>query len=112
MTTHMITHSLFIEAFTNLYIAGMCWYCQTNNMHTFQYCMYQRCKCIPLWWLLMYFAYMCARVHQMIIHSGMQQQQLGTVTHANISCLLISRCLSRPRVALRYSVRTYSYFTS
>ena len=34
----------------------------------------------------------------------------GTVTHSCISCLLISRRLSRLRVASRYSVRTSSYF--
>ena len=37
--------------------------------------------------------------------SGMQQQQPGTVTHSRISSLLISRRLTRPRVASRYSVR-------
>ena len=42
--------------------------------------------------------------------SGMQQQQPGTVTHSHISSLLISRCLNRPKVASRYSVRTSSYF--
>ena len=31
---------------------------------------------------------------------AMQQQQPDTVTHSRISSLLISRCLSRPRVAL------------
>ena len=35
----------------------------------------------------------------------MQQQQPGTVTHSSISSLLISRRLTRPRVASRYSVR-------
>jgi len=40
----------------------------------------------------------------------MQQQQPGTVTHSRISSLLISRRLTRPRVASRYSVRTSSYF--
>ena len=35
----------------------------------------------------------------------MQQQQPGTVTHSRISSLLISRRLTRPRVASRYSVR-------
>ena len=24
----------------NLYIAGMCWHCQTNKMHTFHYCIH------------------------------------------------------------------------
>ena len=38
----------------------------------------------------------------------MQQQQPGIVTHSRISSLLISRHLTRPRVALRYSVRTSS----
>ena len=37
--------------------------------------------------------------------SGMQQQQPGTVTHSRISSLLISRRLTRPRVASRYSVQ-------
>jgi len=40
----------------------------------------------------------------------MQQQQPGTVTHSHISSLLISSHLSSPRVALRYSVQTSSYF--
>ena len=35
----------------------------------------------------------------------MQQQQPGTVTLSRISSLLISRRLTRPRVASRYSVR-------
>jgi len=39
----------------------------------------------------------------------MQQQQPGTV-HSRISCLLISRRLTRPRVASRYSARISSYF--
>ena len=34
----------------------------------------------------------------------MQQQQPGTVTHSRISSLLMSRRLTRPRVASRYSV--------
>ena len=38
----------------------------------------------------------------------MQQQQPGIVTHSRISSLLISRQLTRARVALRYSVRTAS----
>jgi len=40
----------------------------------------------------------------------MQQQQPGKVTHSHISSLLISRHLTRPRITLRYSVRTSSYF--
>jgi len=40
----------------------------------------------------------------------MQQQQPGTVTRSHIRSLLISRRLTRPRVALRYSVQTSSYF--
>jgi len=40
----------------------------------------------------------------------MQQQQPGTVTHSRISSLLISRRLTRPRVASRYSVWASSYF--
>ena len=36
------------------------------------------------------------------------QQQLGIVTHSRISFLLISRHLTRPRVASRYSVWTSS----
>jgi len=40
----------------------------------------------------------------------MHQQQPGTVTHSHISSLLISRRLTRPRDASRYSVRTSSYF--
>jgi len=41
----------------------------------------------------------------------MQQQQPGIVTHSRINSLMISRCLTslRPRVALRYAVRTSSY---
>ena len=42
--------------------------------------------------------------------SSMQQQQPGTVTHLRINSLLISRRLTRPRVASRYSVRASSYF--
>jgi len=38
----------------------------------------------------------------------MQQQQPGIVTHSRINSLMISRRLSRPRVASRYSVRTSS----
>ena len=38
----------------------------------------------------------------------MQQQQPGIVTYSRISSLLISRHLTRPRVASRYSVRTSS----
>ena len=40
--------------------------------------------------------------------SGMQQQQPGIVTHSHISSLMISGCLTRPRVALRYSVWTFT----
>ena len=47
------------------------------------------------------FAYVTARVHQMII------QQSGTVTHSRISSLLISRRLARPKVTSS-SVRTFS----
>ena len=43
-----------------------------------------------------------------LCRSGMQQQQPGIVTHSRISSLLISRHLTRPRVASRYSVRTSS----
>jgi len=43
-----------------------------------------------------------ARVHPWLCSNGMQQQQPGTVTHSRISSLLISRRLTRPRVALRY----------
>ena len=42
-----------------------------------------------------------------LCRSGMQQQP-GIVTHSRISSLLISRHLTRPRVASRYSVRTSS----
>jgi len=44
------------------------------------------------------------------IRSGMQQQQPGTVTHTHISSLLISRRLTKPRVASRYSAQTSSNF--
>jgi len=40
----------------------------------------------------------------------MQKQQHGTVTHSCINSLLISRRLTRSRVASRYSVRTSNYF--
>jgi len=40
----------------------------------------------------------------------MQQQQPGTVTHSRISSLLISRRLTRAKVASRYSFRTSNYF--
>ena len=58
--------------------------------------------------------FLCTYLHESIkglYSSGMQQQQPGTVTHSRITFLLISRRLSRPRVASRYSVRTSSYFT-
>ena len=42
----------------------------------------------------------------------MQQQQPGTVTHSSISSLLISRRLTRPRVASRYSVRPEGFATA
>ena len=57
--------------------------------------------------------FLCTYLHESIkglYSSGMQQQQPGTVTHSRITFLLISRRLSRPRVASRYSVRTSSYF--
>ena len=47
----------------------------------------------PLWQLV------TAQVHQMIMQQWMQQQQPGTVTHSRINSLLISRRLTRPRVA-------------
>jgi len=69
----------------------------------------------PLWQLVMYFC-----VHNctsplndyaaVACSSGMHQQQPGTVTHSRISSLLISRHLTKPIDALRYSVRTSSYF--
>ena len=66
----------------------------------------------PLWQLVMYFCIhiiLCKSIKG-LYSSGMQQQQPGTVTHSHISSLLISRCLSRPRVASRYSVQTPTYF--
>ena len=60
----------------------------------------------PLWWLVMYFC-VHSYLHESIkwlYSSGMQQQQPDTVTHLRISSLLISRRLSRTRVASRYSV--------
>ena len=54
-----------------------------------------------------FFAYITARVHQMImqeLHATTTRQ----VTHSRISSLLISRHLTRPRVASRYSVWTSS----
>ena len=53
----------------------------------------------------MYFAYITARVHQMIMQQWHAATTPGTVTHSRISSLLISRRLTRPRVASRYSVR-------
>ena len=54
----------------------------------------------PLWRVVTYF----------YVHScTVQQQQPGTVTQSCISSLPVSRCLNRPRVALRYSVRPSSY---
>ena len=46
--------------------------------------------------------YFCKKLHESIkslCSSGMQQQQPGTVTHSRISSLLISRRLTRSRVA-------------
>jgi len=40
----------------------------------------------------------------------MQQQHPGTVTQSCINSLLVYRCLTRPRVASRYSVQPSSYF--
>ena len=40
----------------------------------------------------------------------MQQQQPGALTRSRISSLLISRHLTRPRFASKYSFRTSSYF--
>jgi len=40
----------------------------------------------------------------------MKQQQPGTVTHSHISSLLISRRLTRPRVASRYLPQTSTFF--
>ena len=37
VTTHMITHGLVIEAFSQS-LAGS-WHCQTKKMHTIHYCM-------------------------------------------------------------------------
>ena len=42
--------------------------------------------------------------------SGMQQQQPGTVTHSCICSLLISRRLTRPGVASRYSVWVFTWW--
>ena len=58
----------------------------------------------------MYFCVHDYKLHESIkwlCRSGMQQQP-GIVTHSRISSLLISRHLTRPRVASRYSVRTSS----
>ena len=49
--------------------------------------------------------YITARVHQMIMQQWHAATTPGTVTHSRISSLLISRRLTRPRVASRYSVR-------
>ena len=75
---------------------------------------FKGCKCTPLWWLVMYFfIHNCTSPSNdyaaVACSSGMQQQQPGTV-HSRISSLLISRRLTRPRVASRYSARTFSYF--
>ena len=43
------------------------------------------------------------------LYEACSKQQPGTDTHSHISFLLISRRLSRPRVASRYSVRTSTY---
>ena len=59
----------------------------------------------PIWLLVMYF---CIHNCRSPYSSGMQQQQPGTVTHSCISYLLISRHLTRPRVASRYSVGTFT----
>ena len=43
-------------------------------------------------------------------YAAVAQQQPSTVTHSRISSLLITRCLTRPRVASQYSVGISSYF--
>ena len=58
----------------------------------------------------MYFSEHKSWLHEFIKwlrSSGMQQQQPATVTHSRISSLLISRHLTSPRVASRYSVWTF-----
>ena len=64
-------------------------------------CVLLQCKCTTLWRLVMYFAYIFVWVNQMII----QQWHALTTRHTRISFLLVSRRLSRPRVASRYSVQ-------
>ena len=63
------------------------------------------CKCTPLWRLVMYFFVHNCTSLSMIMQQWHAQQQPGTVTHSQISSLLISRRLTRPRVA---SVQTSS----
>ena len=73
--------------------------------------------CTPLWQLVMYFCdhTVFARVYQMIIQQWHVATTTRTVTHSHISSLAYQfladlQAVPRPRVALRYSVRTYSYF--
>ena len=54
------------------------------------------------------FAYITAQVHQMIMQDWHAATTTRQVTHSRISSLLISRHLTRPRVASKYSVWTSS----
>ena len=56
------------------------------------------------------FLYITARVHRMIMQQWNASATTRHSTHSRISSLLISRHLTRPRDASRYSVRTSSYF--
>ena len=52
--------------------------------------------------------FLCTYLHKFTA-VACSKQQPGTDTHSHISFLLISRRLSRPRVASRYSVWTSGY---
>ena len=62
----------------------------------------------PLWLLVMYVCeYNCTSPSNDYAAVACSNNSLhATVTHSCIGSLLISRCLTSPTVALRYSVRT------
>ena len=70
------------------------------------------CKCTPLWQLVMYFCvHNCtspSNDYATVACSNNNKAQLHT--HISVPYCMISRRLTRPRVALRYSIRTSSYF--
>ena len=83
----------------------------TLNIHTYTVADLGRGKGTPLWRLVMYFCVNnCtspSNDYTAVACSNNNQAQL--YTHSRISSLLISRRLTRPRVASRYSVRTFTW---